>query len=357
MSDPIHSDDDTEYSEYSDWRAEPSVQLLETLQGRTSGSDYEFDRLSRRISRTRDRLDQLEDMVSEVRSDLRGIKHEIPERRDAEIRDLEQRQAALEKVVEDHWDVIDEKAESLYDELSDVIASHFEAVDLHDDRVEGLTVQLGDVEADLSHESERRRMAVQELTTRLEQLEQNVSSLGTQSDELAQRHEVDHEKLANQFQETLDEIQSHLGDLYEKANAQEDRFETFVNVVDRRLEEALNRNVAEKELNKLLREAQRKGVTKATCQSCEEAIHLGLLDEPQCPYCERLLSGIETRKTMLKTRHTLTTHRPGHEFTSESIAESNEVALAESASVNDSEEADEDDVAIDGLDLLDESKE
>lgn len=354
MSDPIYPEDEGDYDEFEEWRAQPSVQFLETLQGK-GGSDDEFDRVNTRISRMRDRLDRLEDRLSELRSNLRDIRYEIPDRDNNAIRDLERRQEALESVVEDHWDLIDEKAESLYDELSEVIASHFAAIDLHEDSLEEINARIDDIETDIDHEALRRRETIQELSARLEQLEQNVSSLGNQSDELAKRHEVDHEKLANQFQEILDDIQEHLSHLYERTDEQEKRFETFLEVMDQRLETALDQTVAEKELNNILRDAHKKAVTSANCQSCEESIDLTLLHEPQCPHCERLLSGIETDRFLWQKRHTLTTHRPGHEFTAESIAESNATALTESSPEDGADETDDNAVAIDDLDLVAES--
>lgn len=43
----------------------------------------------------------------------------------------------------------------------------------------------------------------------------------------------------------------------------------------------------------LKREANRHGVTSATCAECDSTVHVGLLSEPRCPHCERGFTDVE----------------------------------------------------------------
>ena len=96
--------------------------------------------------------------------------------------------------------------------------------------------------------------------------------------------------------ENYEEILEYLTESSDEHGSKLDRLGSAVVALRSRLS-ALEREADEREaVADLRREANRHGVTKATCESCGETVRLGLLDDPHCPHCDSPFDGLDPKR-------------------------------------------------------------
>ncbi|SEO25420.1 Predicted nucleic acid-binding protein, contains Zn-ribbon domain [Halogranum amylolyticum] len=123
-------------------------------------------------------------------------------------------------------------------------------------------------------------------------LDERVDAAGsTATEALAELDRLD-ERVDRGF-ENYEEILTYLRETTDDLDDDVDRLvRTLVDLRERTatLEATLARRTAAADLQ---REANRHGVTQASCGDCGSTVHLGLLSAPRCPHCDRGFTGLE----------------------------------------------------------------
>ncbi|MFB6360173.1 MAG: hypothetical protein ABEH59_02515 [Halobacteriales archaeon] len=138
-----------------------------------------------------------------------------------------------------------------------------------------------------------------------EAVEQIEGKLGEVSDQVTKvRGDVD-----SQFDEVeteFENVEQILNHLFDQVDENESRTETLneqVSTIRSRMH-VLDDLEAAKDLQ---REAHEAGVSTATCESCRDAVEVGQLTEPACPYCGTEFDGLTEEKKWGIFRHQVLT--------------------------------------------------
>lgn len=137
------------------------------------------------------------------------------------------------------------------------------------------------------------------LTERLDRLTEEIETLHADHETLAATHEhlrENHEDLRGDvdagfenYELILDDLDSDTEDLTQKADTlAQVALRLRQRVATLEGESAVRTAVAE-----LQREANRAGVSSASCADCGSSVHVGLLGAPSCPHCEATFDGVE----------------------------------------------------------------
>ncbi len=284
------------------------LRLIETTrrpadqESRTHG--FDLLRLEQRLGRTDDRLSDVATELETVRSELTALSERVETTGDWDPNEVERRQDAIEEVVSERIDWLEEKVDALYLELLDAIEDQSEDVSHLSVTMENVEEQTSDLASDLERERRRRQREGRRLR---EEIEGQLETAREETDDRLQT-------LTLSFQGAIDEIEEHLHDLYDRDDAEEERLDELVAVLDESLTTLFTTAEERTALEQLLEEAQQAGIRTATCRSCERSVDLDLLTRPACPHCDRVFSGIETERSFLRRRHELTTRIPGYQF-------------------------------------------
>lgn len=145
-----------------------------------------------------------------------------------------------------------------------------------------------------------------------EAVEQIEGKLGDVSDQVTKvRGEVDSQfdEVETEF-ENVEQILNHLFDQVDENDSRTETLNEQVSKIQSRMH-VLDDLEAAKDLQ---REAREAGVATATCGSCRDAVEVGQLTEPACPYCGAEFDGLtEERKWGLLRHHVLTEANPEEE--------------------------------------------
>jgi len=125
--------------------------------------------------------------------------------------------------------------------------------------------------ADHDHEEFER---VDALGQRVVDLEEALTSLETDVDELSDAQD-----------ESMADLEDELGDL-------EDRVETVAWVVSD-LREAFESDGESAALEQIKRAAAEADVARANCENCGNGVQIALLSEPECPHCHATVTNVE----------------------------------------------------------------
>jgi len=209
------------------------------------------DRLRRTLSDLQDRVEELSEELSEVKDE-----------HDRDVADL---QAEIEKTLDTLGSL-----ESLIDDR----VGHSE--------LESLAVSL---EQELSRIEE----TTGDLDGRVTQLEEVHSETAAEVAALADSHSEFEARLDREF-DSIEDLFEHLLD---RTDDLEHRLGAIPDARDAELESVEDAVAEREQLTGIMREAHRKGISRAVCTSCETKVDLGLLQEPYCPGCDRSVSGLE----------------------------------------------------------------
>lgn len=209
------------------------------------------DRLRRTLSDLEDRVEELSEELSEVQDE-----------HDRDVADL---QAEIEKTLDTLGNL-----ESLVDDR----VGHSE--------LESLAVSL---ERELSRIEE----TTGDLDGRVAQLEEVHSETAGEVAALADSHSEFEARLDREF----DSIENLFQHLLDRTDDLEYRLGAISDAHDEDMESVEDAVAEREQLTKIMREAHRKGISRAVCTSCETKVDLGLLQEPYCPGCDRSISGLE----------------------------------------------------------------
>lgn len=156
--------------------------------------------------------------------------------------------------------------------IDDVEADYMEKIEDVRERVVQLKRELDD-KAETGH-SHAELTEVDELATRLDSLDAELDEVQARLDERLQEQEVTTEDM----EERLDSVQ--------------DRLKTVAWVVSD-LRETLENDTGTDAVDRIKRAAAQANVDRANCESCGEAVAIGLLTEPNCPHCQATVTNVE----------------------------------------------------------------
>lgn len=191
-----------------------------------------------------------------------------------------------------------------------------------DERVERLDDRVGDLEADLDE--------------KITDVRERVVQVKRESDRKAPE-EHEHREITSGVEDALAAVES----AREAVSAVEDRMEAgfgnYENVLEHLVDateeteqrvDAVARSVVDlrertrqreraveerRAASDLKREANRKGVTAATCGDCGGDVDIALLDAPYCPHCEESFDGVHRRRRFFGSARLTTGRRPALE--------------------------------------------
>jgi hypothetical protein len=147
------------------------------------------------------------------------------------------------------------------------------------------------------------------LAERLDDLDAELETLHAEYDDLRSDHDDLRSHVDSGFENyelVLDDLDADTADLAQKADtlAQvalrlRDRVATLEG------ESAVRTAVAD-----LQQEANKAGVSAATCADCGSSVHVGLLGSPACPHCEATFDGVEPARGFFGSATLTTGERP-----------------------------------------------
>jgi methyl-accepting chemotaxis protein len=195
-----------------------------------------------------------------------GLGERIDERTDSRVNErLEDRlESELEGTLED--------VESLHRRVEDIEAEHEENVEDIRSRV----LQLRDA-VQKRAKKDHTRGELRQLSGRMDSLSESLDGVGTDVATLS-------DTVAD-ADSRLDEVESKL-----------ERVARVLVALRRRLDEL---DTGSDRLEEIQQTANRQDVAKAVCESCDEPVRVGLLNEPFCPHCEGRFDGIERPESIL----------------------------------------------------------
>lgn len=187
--------------------------------------------------------------------------------------------------VEEKMETEVERRQSL-DMLAEMTAGRLTDVE------ETLDELAGEVE-EVRESVDRKHESVAERADELEEeLEQERETRASEQQMLAGEQDRIGSRLDSEF-ENLETILTYLV-------SRTDELEAGVSDIDSRQEEALTRLRRERDaLNSIKREAADANVQSGECESCGETIDIGMLSQPYCPACEKMLTGVEEEQKWL----------------------------------------------------------
>ena len=172
---------------------------------------------------------------------------------------------------------------------SDAVSALRADVDALDESVEEKVTDLRSRFVELYRDVETKAPAdhVHESTAaRLDSLAADLAAVDDRIDQLASTTDVD---------EQVETVRSHLDDVEDRLDALEDadlsrktsRVARAVVTLQQRLDAVEQTVATQRRLDTLVTDANRHGVTSASCTNCDETVALGLLCAPVCPHCDR----------------------------------------------------------------------
>lgn len=113
--------------------------------------------------------------------------------------------------------------------------------------------------------------------------------------------------------ENYEEVLEYLTDAAEETEEKLDAVASAVHDLRRRTAEAERAAAERTAATELKREANRKGVSTANCQSCERSVDVALLDLPYCPHCGETFDGVREKQGLFGSPSLTTGRRPALE--------------------------------------------
>ncbi|WP_336025025.1 CopG family transcriptional regulator [Halobellus salinisoli] len=162
---------------------------------------------------------------------------------------------------------------------------------------------IDELETELRDAVDRIAAVENDLDEKISDVRQRVIQLKRETDAKASE-EHDHPEIERQMNAGLENYESILEGLADTTEEHDSKLDRLgAAVVDARSRiDALERRLERREaVAELQREANRHGVTAASCGSCGDAVQLALLTEPTCPHCGAPFDGIEPKRFFFGT--------------------------------------------------------
>ncbi|MCU4801360.1 hypothetical protein OB920_13345 [Halobacteria archaeon HArc-gm2] len=193
--------------------------------------------------------------------------------------------------------------------LDDVVESHVEAAldDRLDDRLDDLDAEF---QAKIDDVRERVVQVKQETDAKAPKAHTHdelaaVDALDARVNELA----TDLARLREDVDDRLDDVEDGIeaqadaaGELTDRVDDAAEKLNRVAWVVSDLKEETAGRDAHEKAVDRIRRAAAQEGVSTATCERCGEAVHVALLNEPECPHCQATVSDVRPAGGILRKK-------------------------------------------------------
>jgi prefoldin subunit 5 len=113
--------------------------------------------------------------------------------------------------------------------------------------------------------------------------------------------------------ENYEEVLEYLTDASEETEEKLDAVASAVYDLRRRATEAERADAERTAATELKREANRRGISTANCQSCDGTVDVALLDLPYCPHCGETFDGVRGKQGLFGSPSLTTGRRPALE--------------------------------------------
>lgn len=190
-----------------------------------------------------------------------------------------------------------------------------------------------ELETELNGVANRVAAVEDDLDEKITDVRQRVIQVKRETDAKASA-DHDHPEIERRLDAGFENYESILEYLTETADEHDSKLDRLgAAIVDARSRiAALERRMETREAVADLRaEANRHGVRAAACGSCDEAVQLGLLDEPSCPHCGASFDGIEAKRFFFGTDRLTVGNPPALEAGDESGRATDETDSDETA--------------------------
>ncbi|QIB75135.1 CopG family transcriptional regulator [Halogeometricum borinquense] len=113
--------------------------------------------------------------------------------------------------------------------------------------------------------------------------------------------------------ENYEDVLEYLTDTADETEAKLDTVANAIVDLRKRTAEAERTAAKRAAATELKREANRKGISTANCQSCEHTVDISLLDVPYCPHCRETFDGVREKQGFFGSASLTTGRRPALE--------------------------------------------
>jgi len=189
------------------------------------------------------------------------------------------------------------------------------------DRIEELEAEIEAASEDVQQVDQATQQRTRKVANQLQQLDSRLDAIEETIQNKPNAQTV--EKLEGKLDEVTDEftkVRSAVDAQFDEVNTEFENVEQILNHLFDQVDEntsrteSLNEQVSKirsrmhvlddlEAAKELQREANEAGATTATCESCREAVDVGQLTEPVCPYCSAEFDGLSEEKKWGIFRH------------------------------------------------------
>lgn len=142
---------------------------------------------------------------------------------------------------------------------------------------------------------------------RIEAFERELAELAETVESEIEQLEASQADLERWTDNELDGIEQVFDELFERTDQLEQHIDDKLESVDQRIDDIEEYVDGQTQLAELKREANDHGISTAVCEHCSERVDLGLLMDPNCPNCDRVISGINPASWIPFSSNTLET--------------------------------------------------
>lgn len=196
------------------------------------------------------------------------------------LRDVEEGEPSEDLATKRDVEVLESRLEELDEDVDEKIAD-----------VRSRVVQVkreADEKAPLEHTHEKLRNDVTAVEATVETVEKAVETIGETVDRVEAR--------LDQGFENYEEILQYLVDTTDDLSDETSSLASALIALKRSHQTVRTRERRRRRTEELKDTANRAGVTDAKCDSCGNAVSIGLLTEPACPFCGSAVSGVTAKQ-------------------------------------------------------------
>ncbi len=198
--------------------------------------------------------------------------------------------------------------------------------------VESLKTRTSTVEDDLAEQIENTDEAIDSLEEEVWELREALESYEDLLEEIDEEQDLTDERVESiddKFESAYSDIKQILSYLLDHSDEYQVVINAIVESYEEEIDELLTRQAEQQRLLELKREAAKRDISEASCQSCDERFEIGMLESPACPHCDTPLDGFDTKSSTLKSKHVARTDPTAQPRADSKLAERVERAKAE----------------------------
>lgn len=214
-------------------------------------------------------------------------------------RTVEQLSRRVEDFEDDHESITELKSEfeEIEAKIGDLERAFEDGEELAD--LESLARELEEEQSRLQEELAEVRGRVSQLEDSQKGLSRELSGLRANQEGLEGMVDEEFDGIERLFQHLIDKTENLEYRLGAVSDTHSDDMETIDEYIER-----------ERRLSELKAEAQEKKIERAVCDDCETTIDIALLDKPQCPSCDRSVTGLKRSGWLPFSTHKFSTGPP-----------------------------------------------